>query len=376
MKAIRFWMAMLVMLGLLLACLRHVRVVPSMLRAERSERGQVLRDNLFGYLHWVNLSGGFSRWALGHRRCNEVYISPNGMLVKLEERCDMAPIASNIIACAQALAPSACRNVYVQMPCKQSLDGQGVPAAFGEDSANENRDEILTLLRPVMRVVDLRPIVSATAEDVRNNFIRTDHHWNFEGAFRAFQHLVPVLLEECGVRVEGDLTPLDRANWKFVELPRKGARFLGTSARRTGTWFVGYDRLEYLVPTFRTDLVVSTVDRYGERRRVHGDFASTLLNERDMREPPTYVEDYGYNVYLGDMAYVEITNASAPVDKSVFVVKNSMSQPLLAWMSTVFARIVAVDPRYHKGVFSEDVRESRPDIVIHAFERSRLDYSR
>lgn len=367
-------MATLVMLGLLLACLRHVRAVPAVLRAERAMRGQVLRDNFVWRLRGVTLSGGFSRWVLGHRRCNEVHLAPNGMLVRPEERLDLPSLASNMIACAHAIGKPSVRVLYVQMPGKQSLDGRGFPAAFGEDFANENADGILSLLRAEMRTVDLRPVVSATAEDVRENFIRTDHHWNFEGAFKAFRHLVPVLLEEAGVCVDGGLPQLDRANWKPVGLPRADARFLGTSARRTGTWFVGYDRLHYLMPAFPVDLRVSTVDRYGVSRRRSGDFAAALLNPQDMREPATYVEDYGYNVYLGDMGFVEIVNAGAPVAKSVFFVKDSMSQPLLAWLSTVFARIVAVDPRYHRGTFLEDVRKAKPDLVVKAAMKCRPDY--
>lgn len=367
-------MAVAVVVGISLSGVRHAHLVPDMLRAKHGARGKILSDNFVWRLRCVNLSGGFARWGLWHRRCNGVYLTPNGMLVKPDKRREMASVATNVLACVHALSRTPCRVLYVQMPNKQSLDGRGFPVSFGENFANANGDEMLSLLRAEMRTVDLRPVLAATAEDVSENFIRTDHHWNFAGAFKAFQVLFPVLVEEGGVTTDVVLPQLDRASWDWVGIPRRGARFLGTRARRTGTWFVGYDRLFYLVPKFKTDLAVATVDQKGVTRRVHGDFVATIINWQDLREPPTYVEDYAYNVYLGDMAYVEIDNESAPVARTVFVIKNSMGQPLVAWLATVFTKVIAVDPRYHRGTMLADVREARPDVVVIAAQTCRQDY--
>ena len=36
----------------------------------------------------------------------------------------------------------------------------------------------------------LRPMISATPEQVEQYYFRTDHHWNFTGAFLSFQQIV------------------------------------------------------------------------------------------------------------------------------------------------------------------------------------------
>ena len=158
------------------------------------------------------------------------------------------------------------------------------------------------------------------AEDV---YYRTDHHWNLQGAYRAY--------EAC-CRADGlPVYPLED-----FEITRFGG-FLGTTRSRSG------------LPAFQSDTLVCAAPRGSVTLRImeSGETFDRLIF-------PEWTETYdGYAVYLnGNHGMLEITNPDAP-GGSLLVYKDSFANCLLPLLAADYSRIVAVDARYYSGSFSE-----------------------
>jgi hypothetical protein len=90
-----------------------------------------------------------------------------------------------------------------------------------------------------------------TPADYENDFFKTDHHWNLEGAFRAFCKLTAVL-PDYGFSVDPAWT-----DWDSYEKTVYEDSFLGSQGKRVGTLFAGLDDLTAIDPEFDTDFVFS-----------------------------------------------------------------------------------------------------------------------
>ena len=153
-------------------------------------------------------------------------------------------------------------------------------------------------------------------------YYRTDHHWNLEGAARAYAAVcradgLPVYsLEEFSVsRYDG---------------------FYGTTRSRSG------------LPAFRGDVLECAEPKSGVRMILEdGQTYDRLIF-------PERAETYdGYAVYLdGNHGMLEIINENVP-GGTLLVYKDSFANCLLPLLAADYRRIVAVDARYYAGSFSE-----------------------
>lgn len=362
MRKTRFALAVLTVVALAVAGLRHINLPPLLLRC--NNRASFWKERFAWQLRCVTLSGGFARWVLGRSRVNEVTHLPGGMLIKPEAYDRPDGLVNALRRCSKALAAENIRMMYVQLPCKDCLSRKDVPAGAMGNCANRVRDDLLSSVKKLMPVFDVRPVVVSDWQALNENFLMTDHHWTFDGAFKGFRAIVPEIMAVLNMTLPEPLMQLDPASWSHAELPRRQSRFLGSQGRRTGPWFSGYDELEYLLPRFFVELDVDLTDRYGKRVHLQGEFRQVLINHLAIAEPRTCYEDYGYDVYLGDHARVVIRNTKAPIDRSLFVIKDSFAQPLVAWLSTVFSEVIVVDPRYDKRNVVAEILDDRPDLVL------------
>lgn len=362
MRKTRFALAVLTVIALAVAGLRHMNLPPLLLRC--NDRASLWKERFAWQLRCVTLSGGFARWALGRSRVNGVTRFRAGMLIKPESYDSPAGLVNALRGCSKALAAEGIRMMYVQLPCKDCLSRKGVPAGAMGNCANRVRDDLLSSVEKSMPIFDVRPLVVADWQALNENFLMTDHHWTFDGAFKGFRAIVPEIMAVLNVTLPEPLMQLDPASWSHAELPRRQSRFLGSQGRRTGPWFSGYDKVEYLLPRFLVELDVDLTDRSGKRVHLKGEFKQVLINHSAIGEPRTCYEDCGYDVYLGDHARVVIRNTKAPINRSLFVIKDSFAQPLVAWLSTVFSEVIVVDPRHDERNVVAEILDDRPDLVL------------
>ena len=157
-------------------------------------------------------------------------------------------------------------------------------------------------------------------------YFRTDHHWNLEGAWTAYQ---------CYCEAAG-LIPAEKSQFTWIT-GDDAPRFFGTTYSRSGLPFAKADALAYAEPLFTVTL------------RVLDDGT-----EYDHLIFPEEAETYdGYAVFLkGNHGVIEIENPAAP-ERTLFVCKDSFANCVLPFLAANYSRIVAADARYLSGTLNE-----------------------
>lgn len=329
---------------------------------KKVQEGYISND--FAYKNaFLNLNGLFARLT-GRRVLNEVAKLNNGMLGRTLGNADTATLANGISSFSDYLSERNIPFLYVQVPVKESLDGQSYPMGV-TFYGNKNADSLLLQLSAVgVETLDLRPMISQTPEMLEQYFSKTDHHWNSDGAFVAFREILNCLHE---LLPEGniDLTCAQADQWERHCIDNW---FLGSLGKRVGIFFGGTDPLIWYTPKFETEMSCA-IPKYGNLFR--GDFAEANVRRQYIEE-----KDYfGYNAYCvyigGDYPLVQHRNLDAPSPLKVLMIKDSFTLPLQAYLSTVFREIDVIDPRYFSEcTIAEYVEQTGVDVVILAINPS------
>ncbi|MBR1584266.1 MAG: hypothetical protein IJ662_01845 [Clostridia bacterium] len=361
---------------LLTLCVANIRLPHALLRAAVTRDGVFLNgindriaaalqsDDLWGKNAFVNLNGLFARWT-GREECNRVSRMTNGMLNEFENSWDLTDHARAVAEFDDALRTLNIPLLFVQAPGKMSLDKSLLPA-HAQDFSNENADQLLSLLQNAgVKALDLRPSISATADQVDQYFYRTDHHWTADGAFVGFQAIVKAL----NGLIPGGVDPTNAAAARWVRHTVPGA-FLGSQGKRVGVHYAGVDDLIYYTPAFATRLT-TLIPHHQEIRR--GGFEEACIWPQYLEEIDYFRLNNYFVYYGGDYPVMELINENAPVQKTLLFLKDSFSVPVLAYLHTVFARIEAVDPRYYAdGSIMALADALRPDAAVLMLNPSTL----
>ena len=315
-------------------------------------------SGFFGKNALIDLNGLFARMT-GRQICNRVTRLKNGMLTTPYSSCDVTPLAEGITELEAYLRSEGIPFLYVQAPQKvdtgKTLLREGVT-----DFSNENADALLTLLKGSgVETLDLRPAISSTPEQIGQYYFRTDHHWNFTGAFVGFQQLVDRLDTLLpGAALDKTYASMDQ----WVSHTQENA-FLGSQGKRTGRFYGGVDDVTYYTPGFETTMSCA-IPRH--RALFKGDFAEANIRGDYLTEKPDYFAQNPYAMYIGgDYPLVKHRNSSAPNDLRVLMLKDSYTLPVQAYLSTVVKELDVVDPRHFtEFTVAEYAAQFRPDAVV------------
>lgn len=312
---------------------------------------------------FVNLNGLFARLT-GRRTLNNVVKLNNGMLSMAEREKDMTVLANSITSFSDYLSEQNIPFLYIQMPYKESLDGQSFPVGV-ISYANRNADDLLSQLSSAnVETLDLRPLVSQTPEMLEQYFYKTDLHWNSDAAFIGVQEVLDYL-NELFPYGNIDLTYAHADQWERHSIDDW---FLGGSGKRVGIFFGGTDPLIWYTPKFETK-ISCVIPKHGLFYR--GDFTEANIRSQYINE-----KDYfGYNAYCvytgNNYPLVQFRNLNAPSSLKVIMIQDSFTLPLRAHLSTVFKEIDVIDPReFSECTIAEYVEHAEPDIVILAINPS------
>lgn len=313
-------------------------------------------------------AGGLAARAIGRRMCNNRVLLRNGHIGFV--RCHVGDVrgkAAREIAFSRFLARRGIPFLHVQAPTGLDLERMLVSPVC-DCNANEKAEEFVAQLRlGGVDVIDLIPRFAATADDVTRNFLKTDHHWNYDAAFEASEILAEHLAEKLRLPVADDKDVLCRMEW--LRNQRNQWRS-GGHAYRTGPLFAGVDDISWHV--LASDATFSRVmyDRNGVIHRKSGKFEDVFVNAKVVQSC-NWFADSAYVVF-SKIAFIAVfKNPSALADRTVLILGDSFARPVPAYLSKVFARVVIVDPRHFrecrafKGrTLSALVSETRPDVVV------------
>lgn len=320
-----------------------------------------MTESATGKYTFINLNGLYCRLT-GRNVCNQIMRLDNGMLTNLSpERFDMLPAAEGIAELAQFCEKQGTRLIFALPPAK--LDAGSEILIPGEvDHSNENGDEFISLLAERgVDTLDLREYLAQTPEQIEQYFFRTDHHWNFTGAFVAYQKLTEMLADrfpEAGI----DSSRADIANWEAHTLENW---MLGSQGKRTGVYFGGTDDITYYTPLFETHSSCDVPEYSGGSAYYEGDFVEANIREEYLGERPDLFEASPYDMYIGgEYHLVRHRSDTAPSDLKLMIIKDSFTLPIQAFMSTQFKSIDVLDPRYEGDSVAEHILETRPDVVL------------
>ena len=310
-----------------------------------------------GLYDFVDLNGLYCA-ATGRRVDNGVMKLKNGMLTEANTPlCDVSAMAEGIRNLDKYVKSKGADFLYVQLPYKLDADSELLIEGT-TDHSNENADALIAALDGVA-VFDLREVLAATPEDVGRYFFRTDHHWNYYGAFVGFSHLLEELnrrYPERGI----DLSCGDTENWESHTVKNW---LLGSRGRRTGRYFGGLDDMTYYTPRFDTKISCE-IPETGEYRE--GGYAEANLRFDFITGEKKLFEKNAYNMHIGgDYGLTRHRSESAACDMKVLLIKESFALPMQAYLSTAFSELDAVDPRYTEGKkVKEYIDELNPELVI------------
>lgn len=318
--------------------------------SKKSEKAD-WRERLHGMLlekcafrdEMIHLYGGWVRVS-GRSVCNGVLRASNGVLINVRmPLIDTKSQATKLRSLHNMLKERGKGFLYVQFPLKIDRTDIMLPRGFAKDNSHEVTDNLLERLKSFhVPYVDVRGMLDSTPDDVKRYFFKTDHHWNFDGAFKAYPKIVAALAEQAGVGFQ-DLTPYTAlGQWERIKLPRT---YMGSVGRRTGVLFGGTDEMFYYVPKFDTD-----ISRIIESRKIYasGAFTNSVIYAHFAEKAQSMFKDNGYAIYGSDYDHVKYINHTAPVKKRLLVVKDSYASPIIAWLTTIFERVDVVDLRHFK----------------------------
>lgn len=315
---------------------------------------------------FLNLNGLFARLT-GRRVLNNVVRCKSGQLARVQEKIDVTELAEELFDFSEYLEEyEEIPFFYVQIPCKENFDGilpKGVTSF-----AQENTNALMVALKEKgVKTVDLRPELAQTLEQIERYYYKTDHHWNGDGAFVAFQEIMAEM-NKIFPNMEEAMKYTYPEQW---ERHVKENWFLGSLGKRVGLLFGGTDPLIWYTPRFATEMSC-IIPKH--KQLFKGDFLTSNIRSQYI-EKKNYFEDNSYCVCIGgDYPLVQHRNIQAPLNLKVLLIKDSYMLPLQAYLSTVFQEVDVIDPRYFSECTpAEYAAWTQPDVVIMAINPSVFD---
>ena len=302
----------------------------------------------------LSLNGGYAR-LLGRTKYNGVQMMTNGMLTSSMDDLNITPFADNVERYYHYLKEQGIPFLYIIAPHKLPTEENLLPTG-ANDQTNHVGDQVFQqLTERNVPVLDLRKDMSQTRQKIETYFYRTDHHWNVEGSFYAYQLIMQAIRSFFP---ETKMTYTDSALWEKTVLPNW---WLGSHGRRVGPLYGGVDDLDYYLPTFETNMARYTPGMW----ICKGDFKTVNIRDYFILYSD-YMKMDSYERYLGGLGPVILhRNPSAENQRKLLLVRDSFMSATACFLSTEFTSIDTLDPRVYYAMSVLDYTKlNPPDMVI------------
>lgn len=294
----------------------------------------------------------------------DVYKLQDGYLTYSNRKLDMAEHIGAVAEFAQLVSQQGGRLLYVQSPGKTNPFGDR--ELDGLDYANYNTDMLLQGLQARgVDVFDLRQDMYRNMgnEGWHKAFFRTDHHWLPSTALWAAEKLAARLHADYDVDV--DFGHFSEADYDVVNYENY---FLGSQGKKVTLAKTTAEDIALYYPKFSTAVRLE-IPSLGIDTR--GDF--TIMYDMEMVKKRDF---YGGNPYAaygyGDMPEIKVHNFTNEHlrDKKILIIRDSMVDTVLPFLSMGLKDITLLDIRHFNGSVRRYVEDCKPDIVIVMYKPS------
>lgn len=294
----------------------------------------------------------------------DVYRLQDGYLTYSYKKLDMAEHIGAVAEFAQLVSQQGGRLLYVQSPGKTNPFGDR--ELDGLDYANYNTDMLLQGLQA--RGVDVFDLRQDMYRDMGNEgwhkaFFRTDHHWLPSTALWAAEKLAARLHADYDVDV--DFGHFSEADYDVVNYENY---FLGSQGKKVTLAKTTAEDIALYYPKFSTDVRLE-IPSLGIDTR--GDF--TIMYDMEMVKKRDFYGGHPYAAYgYGDMPEIKVHNFTNEYlrDKKILIIKDSMVDTVLPFLSMGLKDITLLDIRHFNGSVRRYVEDCKPDIVIVMYKLS------
>lgn len=294
----------------------------------------------------------------------DVYRLQDGYLTYSNRKLDMAEHIGAVAEFAQFVSQQGGRLLYVQSPGKTNPFGDR--ELDGLDYANYNTDMLLQGLQA--RGVDVFDLRQDMYRDMGNEgwhkaFFRTDHHWLPSTALWAAEKLAARLHADYDVDV--DFGHFSEADYDVVNYENY---FLGSQGKKVTLAKTTAEDIALYYPKFSTDVRLE-IPSLGIDTR--GDF--TIMYDMEMVKKRDFYGGNFYGAYgYGDRPEIKVHNFTNEHlrDKKILIIKDSMVNTVLPFLSMGLKDITLLDIRHFNGSVRRYVEDCKPDIVIVMYKPS------
>ncbi len=231
------------------------------------------------------------------------------------------------------------------MPTKDYVNKKELPSYLiykGQDVF----EKIHELLDSKMKWIDLSKVI-LKANQTTPQYFKTDHHWNQNGFFLAYQEIARQMYDD-GLISETPHT-YDAYTWKTFK-----NCFLGSEGRAVTLSVAGkMEDITTYTPLFESDLTLSTS-------------TGKTIPMIDESLITTEVYNNDYAAFLsGTDCYAKIIHRNTKETSKIIVVGISYTPPVVGLLADHFKELIYVDLRkYKKMSLNELIDREKPDAVL------------
>ena len=290
---------------------------------------------------WVGINA-YANFLVGNNGANGVYNCYNGYLIN-EPVSDDNRIDTNLGALTDFRDSTKAKMTCLIVPSTGYIMKDELPEAHNEYKDDEYFNNIKTTLSEHnINFIDVRSRFKSDAQNSRQLYYRTDHHWTTLGAYTAYEQL----MTELGH------TPAKKSSFNIKSYPD----FYGTTYSTSGFWFNMGDNIE-LWRNSKTEKNITLEITEGEETKTYDTmYFTNHLNEDD--KYPVFVD--------GNHALETFTNKKVKSGKAL-VIKDSFAHCMAPFLAENYNTVTLVDLRYYKKSVSELLKSGKYDEVLVIF---------
>jgi len=321
-----------------------------------------LSDHIYARDTWIKTYTYANLYGLGKRQINDIVIGRDGYLLPFRSytagydrdsyAAAVRTMTGRIAELAAAVESYGGRFYFVGVPEQSSFHRDKYPGYFLNNSVRLDDAENLFfrgLAENGVSYLNLQEVFTGTGEEY---YYRTDHHYNFAGAFAAYRAII-TRLQADGWLAE---PPLPQEAIRVVTLPEV---FAGTRNRQ----------LYYLYPV-RERLQIG----YPQPEIAYSKSTNWEPNQMMYDLTPDAAGRVAYGVYMGGDQAETVIRTDRPDRPNLLLFGDSFTNAVEPLLYYHFNETRCVDLRYYYSLNLYDyVTEHRPDIVI--LLRDDLDYA-